>query len=294
VRLSVGISIDVDSVASHLRGYGINDSSDEASVYRIAVPRAAELLKELNIRATFFFVAEEAERYPELLRSLVTEGHEIASHSYSHPMVAQGDWRALKQSELVRAKELLQSISGTQILGFRAPGWEGSTELWQLLAETEHLYDASIFPSWFFLLIQSLVGRRFSLGSRELKLAFANKAVSVEQLGGGRRLVSIPVSCSQFCRLPYYHTLKLKLPAFVFSLIRWSTLQAEAPINYTFHAVDFLGLDEIAEKRIKRHPGMKLALSKKLHLARTELLKLQRSRKPVTLSMLAQEALQAY
>jgi len=47
------ISIDVDSVASHLCGYGIRESSDIESVYQIALPRICECFEQLKVKATF-------------------------------------------------------------------------------------------------------------------------------------------------------------------------------------------------------------------------------------------------
>ena len=54
-RRLCGVSIDVDSVTSHLRGYGLTALADRDEHLLVAVPRAIELFSRLNVRATFFF-----------------------------------------------------------------------------------------------------------------------------------------------------------------------------------------------------------------------------------------------
>ena len=52
-------------------------------------PRLLEMLKERNIKATFFVVGECAKEYPEIMKRIVAEGHEIANHSWSHPQLSK-------------------------------------------------------------------------------------------------------------------------------------------------------------------------------------------------------------
>ena len=66
-----GLSVDVDSVASHLEGYGFERPPDDGMAYETALPRALDLFDELGARATFFLIAEEAEAHPETVREIV-------------------------------------------------------------------------------------------------------------------------------------------------------------------------------------------------------------------------------
>ena len=47
-------------------------------------PRLLDLLKSRNVKATFYVVATNARRYPEIMRRIVAEGHEIGNHTYTH------------------------------------------------------------------------------------------------------------------------------------------------------------------------------------------------------------------
>ncbi|MGE4371495.1 MAG: polysaccharide deacetylase family protein [Xanthobacter sp.] len=52
-------------------------------------PRLLDMLKERGVKATFFVLGTRAAKYPELLRRMVEEGHEIGNHSWSHPQLTR-------------------------------------------------------------------------------------------------------------------------------------------------------------------------------------------------------------
>src|SRR5436305_246824 len=47
-------------------------------------PRLLDLLADLQVRATFFLIGQEAEKYPEIVRRIAAEGHTVGNHTYSH------------------------------------------------------------------------------------------------------------------------------------------------------------------------------------------------------------------
>lgn len=105
-------------------------------------------LSRNNIKATFFFLGWVAEKFPEIVRSASEEGHEIASHGYTHTRVDKLTPDTFRQ-EVRESVELLNSISGQEISGFRAPTFSITEEtLWALpiLLEEGIKYDSSIFP----------------------------------------------------------------------------------------------------------------------------------------------------
>ncbi|HYR58033.1 MAG TPA: polysaccharide deacetylase family protein, partial [Chthoniobacteraceae bacterium] len=52
-------------------------------------PRLLDMLKERGIKATFFVVGQCAAEYPQILKRIADEGHEIANHSWSHPQLSK-------------------------------------------------------------------------------------------------------------------------------------------------------------------------------------------------------------
>ncbi|MBX3610160.1 MAG: DUF3473 domain-containing protein [Hydrogenophaga sp.] len=112
------------------------------------VDRILALLGEREIKATFFTLGWVAERYPQLVRRIVDQGHELASHGYGHQRVTDLDQAAFRE-DVVRAKALLEDIGGQPVLGYRAPSFSiGEGNLWALdvLEEAGYRYSSSIYP----------------------------------------------------------------------------------------------------------------------------------------------------
>lgn len=107
-----------------------------------------DALDERAVKATFFTLGWVADRYPQMVRRIVRQGHELASHGYGHARIHEMQPRDFRD-DVRRAKEVLESISGQEILGYRAPSFSiGPRSLWALdiLKDTGHRYSSSIYP----------------------------------------------------------------------------------------------------------------------------------------------------
>lgn len=114
------------------------------------VVRNTEVLLELLAahagRATFFFLGEVAERYPQLVRRVVEAGHELGSHGYAHRHLSAVLWREFR-ADVARSLDVLQDIGGVPVYGFRAPYFAIKAGVrWpiELLGELGLRYDSSI------------------------------------------------------------------------------------------------------------------------------------------------------
>ncbi len=110
--------------------------------------RLLDLLAASGARATCFVLGWVAERQPRLVRRIVAEGHELASHGYGHEPLPALD-RARFRADLERAKGLLEDIAGVAVRGYRAPSFSlGPATPWAhaVLAETGHGYSSSTHP----------------------------------------------------------------------------------------------------------------------------------------------------
>lgn len=83
--------------------------------------RLVKLLEENGVKATFFLVGSRAMQHPELVRLLVSNGHEIESHTLTHRNMAHLSASEIK-NELSKSVDLLNKISGCKISYFRPPG----------------------------------------------------------------------------------------------------------------------------------------------------------------------------
>ena len=110
--------------------------------------RILDLFGSQNISATFFILGWVAERQPELVRSIISKGHEVACHGYSHQLVYEQTPEVFRE-ETLRAKKILEDITGTAINGYRAASYsitEKSRWALDILFEAGFKYDSSIFP----------------------------------------------------------------------------------------------------------------------------------------------------
>jgi len=83
-------------------------------------PKILDILKAEHVHATFFVVGENALTRSSLLTRLVHEGHDVGSHTYTHPNLAQASARET-ELELNATQRLFQAFTGRSLTLFRAP-----------------------------------------------------------------------------------------------------------------------------------------------------------------------------
>jgi polysaccharide deacetylase family protein (PEP-CTERM system associated) len=110
--------------------------------------RVLTLFDAAGIKATFFTLGWVAERYPGLIRRIVDQGHELASHGFEHRRVDSQDVDAFR-ADIGRTRRLLEDTGGVKVIGFRAASFSlGPTTPWAhiVLAEEGYRYSSSVFP----------------------------------------------------------------------------------------------------------------------------------------------------
>jgi polysaccharide deacetylase family protein (PEP-CTERM system associated) len=107
-----------------------------------------DLFAEAGVKATFFTLGWVAHRYPALIRRIVAEGHEIASHGWDHQRVFTMDSNEFR-ADLAKARKALEDAGGAPVTGYRAPSFSIDTRTpWahQVLAEEGYSYSSSVAP----------------------------------------------------------------------------------------------------------------------------------------------------
>lgn len=107
-----------------------------------------EMLARRDIKATFFTLGWIAERYPKLVRQIVKEGHELASHGYDHERASDQTEEAFF-ADIHLAKIVLEDLTGIEINGYRAPSFSiGAGNLWAFdcLVRAGYRYSSSVYP----------------------------------------------------------------------------------------------------------------------------------------------------
>jgi polysaccharide deacetylase family protein (PEP-CTERM system associated) len=113
-----------------------------------ATERILSILNETGNRATFFILGFVAERFPEVVKKIDSEGHEVASHGYSHRRIMDQTPEEFRE-DVRRSIDVLEKIAGKKVRGYRAPQFTVVKEtLWALeILKSEGLeYDSSVFP----------------------------------------------------------------------------------------------------------------------------------------------------
>jgi len=109
--------------------------------------RLLGIFDRAGIRATFFVLGWVGEKNPDLVKR-IAGAHEVASHGYAHRLVYR-QTQAEFRDDVRRSKGLLEAMTGSAVLGYRAPSFSITREsLWALdiLIDEGFRYDASIFP----------------------------------------------------------------------------------------------------------------------------------------------------
>lgn len=181
-----------------------------------------DILSEKDISATFFVVGWIAERFPEIVLRIKDEGHEVGCHSYWHRKIYDLLPKEFRD-DTVRAKDVIENITGTSVIGYRAPSYSiTSRSLWALdiLRELGFKYDSSIFP-----VLHDNYGIpdaprfRYTIPGKDL----VEYPISTAKLLGA----NIPVSGGGYFRLfPYW---------FTHSLLKKINTQEQQPFMFYLH-----------------------------------------------------------
>jgi peptidoglycan-N-acetylglucosamine deacetylase len=145
------LTFDVDGMSGWI---GTAKSNNPSTISRgeftiIGTSRVLELLRRKSIRASFFVPGHTACAFPDLIRQIRDEGHEIGHHGWVHESPAEDD-AAAERVAIERGLEALDRVAGIRPAGYRAPAADVSRHTLRLLKEFGFTYDSSFFASDFF------------------------------------------------------------------------------------------------------------------------------------------------
>lgn len=110
--------------------------------------RMLALFDQHGAKATFFMLGWVAKRFPDLVKRIAEQGHEIASHGSMHQR-ASAQTPEQFRDDIRSAKLLLEDITGKDVLGYRAPSFSFTKQnqwVYEILAEAGHVYSSSVYP----------------------------------------------------------------------------------------------------------------------------------------------------
>ena len=259
------LTVDVEDYF-HVAAFETNISRDSWTTRESRVvsntQKLLAIFEKFDVRGTFFVLGWVAEQYPHLVKEIAARGHEVACHGLSHRLVYTQSPEEFYE-ETLRAKELLENITGSAVLGYRAASYSIVREsLWALdiLVELGFVYDSSIFP---------VHHDRYGIPNAERvphRLSTPNKKIIVEWPLSTAKLLGfrLPVAGGGYFRLlPYWVTQwglgsinRLERKPFIFYLHPWEIDPAQPRVSASRLSLfrHYTNLDK-CEQRLRRLLG---------------------------------------
>jgi peptidoglycan/xylan/chitin deacetylase (PgdA/CDA1 family) len=216
-------------------------------VFKEGMPILLDIYNEYDIKSTFYFTGYIAKLLPNIVKMIIQDGHEVASHGKSHLPENGFDVMSFEKQRdhLEYSKKLLEDISGQEVISFRAPALRTNSDTARALIETGYRIDSSIASQRFDFFL--------SFGSKEKfnwfiapRLPYNVDPVNLSKRGDSN-LVEVPLSA---LFLPYVGTTMRIFPtitAFQRQIINLEIKFNNKPVVFDIHPNEFI--DESEEVR---------------------------------------------
>jgi peptidoglycan-N-acetylglucosamine deacetylase len=287
------ISLDLDNLWSYMKTHGDEDWKNYPSYYEVFVPYVLDVLRQLDLKITFFIVGIDAAEHKNkiYLKMIHDEGHDIGNHSFSHEVWINEYSREQFEQDLEKAEKAIHDATGKRTKGFRGPGFSWNKMMMEVLYDHQYHYDASTLPTfigplariyffWKSDFSQEQQKKRKNLfgpfheGFRRVKPYWWN-------LGNGKKLAEIPITTIPFFKFPFHLSYLVYLnsysPLLMKSYLNIALFMCDitrTPVSFLLHPLDLLGGDKIGQ--LSFFPGMNVSSDKKIEIFRTVVSKLQR------------------
>jgi hypothetical protein len=279
------VSVDLDPLACYYRIHALGPHPEGLAnvVMQRAVPRYLEIFARKGVRATFFIVGSDveggslgAQAARGLVREMVAAGHEVGNHSFSHPYDLARLPAATVADEIRRADSAISAAAGSAVIGFRAPGYDLSATMLDVVAGLGYLYDSSIFPAPAYYLAKAVVMAALRLAGRRSGAVMTDPRALMAPTDpyrpsatrpwrrGQSTVVELPVAVTPGLRLPAIGTNLLLFPAALRAA--WLASMRGRPLfNLELHGIDLCDAtdDAMPAELVARQPDLRASLATK-------------------------------
>lgn len=263
----IHLHVDLDTPHVLHRFYNGEKSNNVISdeYCQILLLRMAEFFSKHDVKATLFVITQDLmlTRYSSLLKELSSMGHEIASHSHTHPYLSENleqHFEILKK-EIRKSRQEIEKFFHISPLGFRAPSYLISMDVIKTLINEGYRYDGSYLKSIF----------SPALGFAAYLKGGANKSfgtqsslkIDVKYGSGNFMMLPMPICCG----FPIYNNFFLSVPDILKKLIFFlGATRQYSP--YLFHLIEFVDYKEdkkYLSSAVCKHPNLKKPIKKRLN-----------------------------
>lgn len=271
------VSVDLDELPNYFQIYGLPepDGPVRTMVYDVAVARLRSFAVDAGIPLTLFAIGSDLTR-PEAALALAQAhraGHEIANHSLDHmydlTRLERGGIRTQVEGGL---RAILRAV-GTAPVGFRAPGYTISDEVFSVLTELGVEYDSSVFPCpSYFALKAAAIGKIAMSGRtsrsviddpRVLSAPTTPYRVGTPYWKRGAGMLELPIQVTRGLRLPFIGTaLTVAGPTAAAGLAKMCV--GDPLVNLELHGIDVLERNDGLEGLSVHQRDLRVSLERKL------------------------------
>ncbi len=271
------VSVDLDEIPFYFQIHGLPEPSwpAKSAVYEAALPRLTELAKQAAIPLTLFAIGSDLV-WPDgaaKLRAAHEAGHEIANHTKDH----RYDLTRLSYAEIIEQIEggskAIQEATGARPVGFRAPGYTITDQVFAALAELGVAYDSSVFPCPAYFGAKAIAIGGITLQGRKTRSILDTPRVLTAptcpyrvgkpywQRGSG--VLELPIQVTRGARLPFIGTTLTLAGPWRASLLTRMCI-GEPLVNLELHGIDVLD-DEDGLTALKPHqPDVRVPVARKI------------------------------
>ena len=271
------ISVDLDEIPFYFKIHGLPEPAGRArsAVYDVAVPRLRALADEAGIPLTLFAIGSDLAS-PDArakLRAAHDAGHEIGNHSLDH----RYDFTRLSYDEIVRqidgGASAIHEAVGVRPVGFRAPGYTVTDQVFAALGDLRVEYDSSVFPCPPYYAAKAVHIGGVALRGRKSDSIIDDPRVLTAPTrpyrvgrpywtrGGG--LLELPVQVTRGARLPFIGTAVTMAGPWKAGLLARMCV-GEPLVNLELHGIDVLDDKDGLEALLPHQVDVKVSVARKL------------------------------
>lgn len=275
------LSVDLDEIPNYFAIHGLDEpvGSARTLVYDVALERLKELASELAVPLTLFAIGSDLSRGESAakLKALSSAGFEIANHSLDHRYDLVRLGRAEMHRQVLEGARAIERATGSRPVGFRAPGYTVTDELFGVLAELGVEYDSSVFPCPAYLAAKVTKLLAIAMRGRRSHSIFGSPMVlgaptTPYRVGKpywrrGSGMLELPIQVTRYMRLPFIGTtLALAGPDLARRLAR--SCVGEPLVNLELHGIDVLDAGDGLQALVAHQPDVRVSRARKVHSLR--------------------------
>lgn len=270
------VSVDLDEIPNYYAIHGlVPEGRGATAVYDVAVPRLSALSASAQVPLTLFAIGADLAR-PEAaasLRAAKDRGAEMANHSLDHRYDLTRLSKDEIRAQIVGGIEAITAATGTAPIGFRAPGYTITDDVFEVLTELGVAYDSSVFPCPGYYAPKALAIGLIALRGRTSRSIVDSPSVLLAptrpyRIGRpyhrtGSGMLELPIQVTRGLRLPFIGTtVTLFGPDRARLLAKMCV--GEPLINLELHGIDVLDASDGLEPLEPHQIDVRVAKEKKL------------------------------